>query len=167
MAGKFSYQFSTKPVDAETWFSYYGYRFYSPALGRWISRDPIEEDGVINLYQHCHNISLSYYDYLGLDPKFIDRSGDLIYRDDRSIHRGGDEPTFRNDHSPPIKNSGSRHYKHGFNTFLPEWEDYLYFWMRMASHFTATRSQGSPVGPSACDEANGYYLRTFKITSIP
>ncbi len=36
-------RFSTKWFDVETGLYYYGYRYYSPRLGRWISRDPIEE----------------------------------------------------------------------------------------------------------------------------
>ena len=35
-------RFSTKYWDDETGLGYWGYRYYSPALGRWISRDPIE-----------------------------------------------------------------------------------------------------------------------------
>ena len=42
---KFSIQFSTKLVDEETGLSYYGYRYYHPETGRWLSRDPIEEEG--------------------------------------------------------------------------------------------------------------------------
>ena len=37
------FRFSTKYFDAETGLYYYGYRYYSPNLGRWISRDPIGE----------------------------------------------------------------------------------------------------------------------------
>src|ERR1035437_9271426 len=36
---------STKYLDKETGLYYYGYRFYSPQLGRWPSRDPIGEKG--------------------------------------------------------------------------------------------------------------------------
>ena len=36
-------RFSTKYYDAEADLYYYGYRYYSPSLGRWISRDPIKE----------------------------------------------------------------------------------------------------------------------------
>ncbi len=50
MASGNPYRFSTKYFDAETNLYYYGYRYYSPELGRWISRDPIEEDGGFNLY---------------------------------------------------------------------------------------------------------------------
>ena len=42
-------RFSTKYYDAEAGLYYYGYRYYSPSLGRWISRDPIEEEGGVNL----------------------------------------------------------------------------------------------------------------------
>jgi len=38
-------RFSTKYLDAETGLSYFGHRYYAPGLGRWISRDPIEETG--------------------------------------------------------------------------------------------------------------------------
>lgn len=41
------YLFSTKRYDKGTGLLYYGYRFYAPLLGRWISRDPIGEFGWI------------------------------------------------------------------------------------------------------------------------
>jgi RHS repeat-associated protein len=43
------YRFSTKPVDEETGLVYYGYRWYHPELGRWLSRDPIGEARIRNL----------------------------------------------------------------------------------------------------------------------
>jgi len=43
------FRFSTKYWDDVTSFGYWGYRYYSPRLGRWISRDPIEEKGGLNL----------------------------------------------------------------------------------------------------------------------
>ena len=45
---------------------YYGRRFYSPSLMRWINRDPIEEEGGLNLYGFCGNSAVSFYDALGL-----------------------------------------------------------------------------------------------------
>jgi len=39
MADFFPHRFSTKYYDSETDLYYYGYRYYSPSLGRWISRD--------------------------------------------------------------------------------------------------------------------------------
>ena len=39
------YRFSTKYEDDETGLLYYGFRYYSPEIGRWLSRDPVEERG--------------------------------------------------------------------------------------------------------------------------
>jgi uncharacterized protein RhaS with RHS repeats len=44
-----------------------GYRFYQPELGRWVSRDPIAENGGLNLYGFVGNSPLTYWDILGLD----------------------------------------------------------------------------------------------------
>ncbi|MCF7707605.1 MAG: RHS repeat-associated core domain-containing protein, partial [Verrucomicrobia bacterium] len=45
-------RFSTKYHDTETGLVYYGYRYYWPAMGRWISRDPIGERGGVKLRPH-------------------------------------------------------------------------------------------------------------------
>jgi RHS repeat-associated protein len=42
------WRFSTKPVDAETGYSYYGYRCYNPVDGRWINRDPLGDTAFFN-----------------------------------------------------------------------------------------------------------------------
>jgi RHS repeat-associated protein len=39
------YRFSSKELHLSSGLYYYLYRFYSPNLQRWISRDPIEEEG--------------------------------------------------------------------------------------------------------------------------
>jgi RHS repeat-associated protein len=52
--------------DAETGWYNYGYRFYVPLLGRWINRDPIEEEGGANLYIFAGNRPTNITDYLGL-----------------------------------------------------------------------------------------------------
>ncbi|MEW6296046.1 MAG: RHS repeat-associated core domain-containing protein, partial [Candidatus Diapherotrites archaeon] len=59
-------QFSTKPYDENTGLSYYGYRFYVPALGRWLTRDPIGEEGGINLYEFVKNSPVNFIDPKGL-----------------------------------------------------------------------------------------------------
>ncbi len=61
----FVYKFSTKYTDAETGLVYYGYRFYTPELGRWLSRDPSQERGGLNLYAFARNETLGRMDYLG------------------------------------------------------------------------------------------------------
>ncbi len=66
MADVFSLRYFTKYFDPETGFYYYGYRFYSPFLKRWLTRDPIGENGGINLYAMCENDPVSSFDGLGL-----------------------------------------------------------------------------------------------------
>jgi len=79
---------STKYLDKETGLYYYGYRYYSPTLGRWLSRDPIGEEHFVKsfvegrpwrerrrilahsyfpLYAFLLNYPLNAVDYLGLD----------------------------------------------------------------------------------------------------
>ncbi|MCF7669947.1 MAG: RHS repeat-associated core domain-containing protein, partial [Verrucomicrobia bacterium] len=59
-------RFSTKYHDTETGLVYYGYRYYSPSLGRWMSRDHIGERGGVNLYGFVYNNSVCNYDPVGL-----------------------------------------------------------------------------------------------------
>ena len=60
------YAFSTKPlIDGLNWY-YYGFRYYDPVTGRWASRDPIEEEGGLNLYGFVGNDGVNAWDYLGL-----------------------------------------------------------------------------------------------------
>jgi uncharacterized protein RhaS with RHS repeats len=42
------------------------YRAYSPGLGRWLSRDPIGENGGLNLYGFVGNDPVNFWDPLGL-----------------------------------------------------------------------------------------------------
>ena len=65
------FRFSTKYTDADTNLLYYGYRFYSPYLGRWLTRDPIEEEGGINLYGFVSNNAINKKDYLGMTKLYI------------------------------------------------------------------------------------------------
>jgi RHS repeat-associated protein len=46
--------FSSKERDASG-LVYYGFRYYSPVLCRWITEDPLGEAGGLNLYQFCYN----------------------------------------------------------------------------------------------------------------
>jgi uncharacterized protein RhaS with RHS repeats len=46
--------------------AYYGYRYYDPLTGRWPSRDPIAEEGGLNLYGFLDNAGSNSVDVLGL-----------------------------------------------------------------------------------------------------
>ena len=57
--------FATKYCDPETELYYFGGRFYSPFLCRWLNRDPIGEQGGFNLYAFCRNDPINNYDKNG------------------------------------------------------------------------------------------------------
>lgn len=78
-AGKMPFRFSTKWFDANTDLYYYGFRFYDPENGRFINRDPIGEDGGVNLYAFVGNDPQNAFDLLGLD---------IYYLYDRDFLRG-------------------------------------------------------------------------------
>jgi len=81
MATNNPFRFSTKFADNETDFLYYGYRYYIPSTGRWLSRDPLGENGFrliannknareqesrVGQYIFLNNTPTSSVDYLGL-----------------------------------------------------------------------------------------------------
>ena len=65
------YRFSTKELHASSGLYDYGYRFYSPGLGRWINRDPIGEAGGLNQYGFNNNNPANYLDPDGACPMLI------------------------------------------------------------------------------------------------
>jgi RHS repeat-associated protein len=60
------WRFSTKDTDQESGWLYYGYRYYAPKLGRWVSRDRAAEHGGLNIYAAFLNDAVCRYDVLGL-----------------------------------------------------------------------------------------------------
>ena len=61
------FRFSSKYAGDETGLLYYGYRYLSPGMGRWVSRDPIGERGGIGLYVFAANRSPNLVDTAGRD----------------------------------------------------------------------------------------------------
>jgi RHS repeat-associated protein len=59
------FRFSTKYQEDESDFLYYGFRYYNPSTGRWLSRDPIDERGGVNLYGFAGNHPTANVDVLG------------------------------------------------------------------------------------------------------
>ncbi len=104
------FMFSTKRYFEGTGLSYYGYRSYQPVTGRWLTRDPLQEAGGINLYGFVQNNPVNYFDPYGLEryditppethpggqehihwgPKGNPRGGGAVHRDGTPRH--GPEP---------------------------------------------------------------------------
>ncbi len=70
-----NFQWSSEFYDSELNLVYYNYRHYVPSLGRWLSRDPIEEQGGLNLYCFCGNNPIKKWDELGFAFRDEDLSG--------------------------------------------------------------------------------------------
>jgi RHS repeat-associated protein len=62
----FEFRFSSEYFDTESSLVYYNFRYYSPELGRWLSRDPAQEKGGYNPYNFCDNDPCNAIDILGL-----------------------------------------------------------------------------------------------------
>jgi RHS repeat-associated protein len=60
------YRFSSKEIHINSGMYYYLYRFYDTNPQRWINRDPVEEEGGLNLYVYVGNEPIGYVDSLGL-----------------------------------------------------------------------------------------------------
>jgi RHS repeat-associated protein len=75
MAESNPYHFSTKYQDEESGLYYYGYRYYNPSTGRWLSRDPIGENGGINPFAFIESHPIQGFDAYGLteepNPGFV------------------------------------------------------------------------------------------------
>src|SRR6185369_1029756 len=73
VVGEFASQnplrFSGEYEDNETGLLYYWYRYYHPSAGRWISRDPIQEQGGANLYAMVGNDPVNFIDQWGLQKR--------------------------------------------------------------------------------------------------
>ncbi len=74
-----SIRFSTKWLDTITGKYYYIFRYYSPRLGRWLSRDPVQESGGSNLLAFVWNSPPDRVNYLGVSCCPGDRYGSSTY----------------------------------------------------------------------------------------
>ncbi len=93
------FRFSTKYQDDETGFLYYGYRYYNPTTGRWLSRDPLGEIGFEllrgrrsqvlntagNLYNFAKNQPVNLFDPSGLYDLQFDSFNGFTDQDKKDI----------------------------------------------------------------------------------
>jgi RHS repeat-associated protein len=126
-AKKNPFQWSTKWADRETGLVYYGRRYYDPRLGRWVSRDPIEEMGGLNVYDFLGNSPIGRWDMLGLDFDTTDPRQDqwdddvvLLDRFDVNSNRWTAEDEYW--YQSMYGNPGYGLVQDPFNTGFPEFD---------------------------------------------
>lgn len=86
-----SWRFSSKRVDEETGLSFFGRRYYTPALGRWLTQDPIGYAGGLNFYAYVSNSPLTkidLYGLLGQGQSMWDRVHDSYDRASEKVSEG-------------------------------------------------------------------------------
>ena len=66
------YRFSSKEIHVNSGMYYYLYRFYVPGLHRWLNRDPIGEEGGVNLYSLVSNRPTYSVDPTGLKMRWAE-----------------------------------------------------------------------------------------------
>jgi len=71
------WRFSSKRVDEETGFVYFGRRYYDPSLGKWLTQDPLGLKAGPNLYAYVLNNPLRMIDQYGLDAVQIENMNQL------------------------------------------------------------------------------------------
>jgi RHS repeat-associated protein len=83
LAARNTQRFSSKEWHNASGFYAFGYRFYDPATQRWLNRDPIGEEGGVNLYGYVENDPINFIDPLGLSSIHVQvavaiAKGDLV-----------------------------------------------------------------------------------------
>ena len=63
------WRFSSKRVDIESGFVYFGRRYYSPLMGRWTTADPQGLSDGLNVYAYLRNNPINSFDIYGLFGK--------------------------------------------------------------------------------------------------
>jgi RHS repeat-associated protein len=65
-AGANPWRFSSEYAEDDTAMVYYNYRHYDSGSGSWLNRDPLSENGGLNLYMMARNSCVTRFDVLGL-----------------------------------------------------------------------------------------------------
>lgn len=94
MAAANPIRFSTKYCEQELGLLDYGFRYYQPSTGRFLGRDPITEDGGVNLFGFVQNDPISHVDSLGLAESSLD-TADPALLEEFGLVRGPVRPPVR------------------------------------------------------------------------
>lgn len=73
------WRFKGKRVDKEVGLIYFGYRYYDPEIGRWISPDPMGTIDGPNMYAFVRNNPVKYVDYFGFNSQIDPNCGCVMH----------------------------------------------------------------------------------------
>lgn len=73
------WRLSSKRLDPETGFIYFGMRYYSPKIGRWVTTDPKGYQAGPNYYAYVLNEPLLHIDLYGLETAWINSFGSFCF----------------------------------------------------------------------------------------
>lgn len=71
------FRHATKSTDDETGLAYYGFRYFNPRHGNWLSADPLELSGGLNLHGFAGNDTVNEFDADGRQTNSISMQGDF------------------------------------------------------------------------------------------
>jgi RHS repeat-associated protein len=155
-----SFQYTGRENDGNGLY-YYRARYYDPAIGRFISEDPIEfESGDVNFYRYSYDNPINFYDPSGLTAKsnwnfFWDWA---LGRGPRTRNYGpNDVETQEMENSPGVNAMRDQFYKGKCKTIRKK----LVYGTVQAYEDTATSPFGTPfqvggfAGASAINNGNG------------
>jgi RHS repeat-associated protein len=92
------YQYNQKERDRESGLDYFGKRFYNSMIGRWISPDPLEEQGgSLNLYSFVNENPMTHYDPNGAEVKV-------------TYSQSGNKGVYKIDVKAVVVNTSSHHF---------------------------------------------------------
>ena len=154
---------------------YYGFRYYSASLGRFLNRDPIGEAGGTNLYAFVENDPVNGWDYLGYAMDYIGgqscesqcRSymGEHMYRDFEACMEaceGARSERWRTEFSVENK----YHHEVGYYFFWDDYEDDEYLDDRECSE-SSGRSGVRVIDPTeGMEDLEDALILTLEVASV-
>ncbi len=123
---------------------YYGHRYYSPEISRWLNRDPITENGGLNLYAFVANRSADRVDKLGRWTISVDGTiesttpcGGFSYKRDILITPDSGDSYAVGETIWIIQKTEARVVVYNCNGTVRDW-NYWYFWEILQEQFVET-----------------------------
>ncbi len=143
------FRWSSEHYDTELGLVYYNYRHYSPSLGRFLSRDPIEEQGGRNLYAFVKNNPLLRIDLKGKNfCSFLENAKSEALKElDEKIEKLAEKLPEKTEKA--IKRAIDREYRKALEKYGPPLEDYSSFSLFPKIDSVSPRDSGFSVSFSA------------------